>query len=110
MRYEFKWGMLVMNGGKWNGEQLIPADFIEKATGRIHTNAQKTSYGYFWWRADMQVGERSFDCLSARGAGGQFILIFPELDLIGIATAHNMGMGTTLKSFPQRVLPAFLNH
>ena len=45
-----KWGMLILNEGNWNGEQLIPAEFIQRATSRIHTNPQGTSYGYFWWR------------------------------------------------------------
>ena len=102
-----KWGMLVSNGGKWNGEQLIPADFVQRATDRINTNPQGTSYGYFWWRHDMQVGERSYDCRSGRGAGGQFILMLPELDLIIVVTAHQQGMGKMLSTVPKKLLPAF---
>ncbi|MFT4589222.1 MAG: CubicO group peptidase (beta-lactamase class C family) [Candidatus Binatia bacterium] len=104
-----KWGVLVMNGGKWNGEQLIPKAFIEKATSRIHTNKQGTSYGYFWWRRDMKVGDQNYDCISGRGAGGQFILILPELELITVVTAHNKGMGKMLTSTPAFILPAFIS-
>lgn len=103
-----KWGMLVMNKGKCNGEQLIPSAFVEKATGRLHTNPQHTSYGFFWWRHEMNVGDRMFDCKSGRGAGGQFILMFPDLELIAVVTAHNQGMGTTLATTPKRILPAFV--
>ena len=103
-----KWGMLVSKGGKWNGEQLIPAEFVRRATDRINTNPQGTSYGYFWWRHDMQVGDRTFDCQSGRGAGGQFILMLPELDLIIIVTAHQRGMGKMLTSIPRQLLPAFV--
>lgn len=102
-----KWGMLVINGGKWNGEQLVPKAFVERATSRLRTNPRGTSYGYFWWRHDMKVGDRDFDCISGRGAGGQFILVLPELELIAVITAHNKGMGTTLTTMPERVLPAF---
>lgn len=102
-----KWGMLVSNGGKWNGEQLIPAEFVQRATARINTNSRGTSYGYFWWRHDMQVGDRSYDCQSGRGAGGQFILLLPELDLIIVITAHQQGMGKMLSTVPKRILPAF---
>ncbi|MEK6237731.1 MAG: beta-lactamase family protein, partial [Planctomycetales bacterium] len=102
------WGMLVAAGGKWNGEQLIPKSFVEQATGRLHVNPQGTSYGYFWWRHDMRVGDRKFDCKSGRGAGGQFILLLPELELIAVITAHNKGMGAVLTTFPKRVLPAFV--
>ncbi|MEM9280228.1 MAG: sialate O-acetylesterase [Verrucomicrobiota bacterium] len=104
-----KWGMLVMNQGKWNGEQLIPAEFVKQATDRIYTNPQGTSYGYFWWRHDMEVGDRKIDCISGRGAGGQFIFLFPELNLISVVTSHNKGMGEMLKAlFPERVLSALL--
>lgn len=103
-----KWGMLVMNAGRWNGEQLIPQSFVQKATSRLYTNKQETSYGYFWWRHDMEVGDRKIDCISGRGAGGQFILMFPELELIVVVTAHHKGMGSTLKTIPERLLPAFL--
>ena len=84
-------------------------ELVERATGRIHTNPQDTSYGYFWWRANVEVDGKSYDCKSGRGAGGQFILMLPELDLIAVVTSHNKGMGTTLATFPKRVLPAFIN-
>ena len=103
-----KWGMLVSNAGKWNGEQLIPTDFVRQATDRLNTNPQGTSYGYFWWRHNMQVGNRMYDCQSGRGAGGQFILMLPELDLIIIVTAHQRGMGKMLASIPRQLLPAFV--
>lgn len=103
-----KWGILVMNGGVWKGEQLVPSAFVDQATSKVHTNAQGTSYGYFWWRHEVRVGDRVFDCKTGRGAGGQFLFLFPELDLIGVVTAHQKGMGDMLKVFPQKVLPGFL--
>lgn len=103
-----KWGMLVMNGGKWNDEQLVSEAFVEKATKRLHTNKQGVSYGYFWWRHDMEVDGMIYDCVSGRGAGGQFILMLPELNLIAVITAHNKGMGNMLRTFPDRVLKALM--
>ncbi len=103
-----KWGMLMMNGGRWNGEQLIPEAFVEKATQRLHTNRQGSSYGFFWWRHDMEVGGKKHDCISGRGAGGQFLLLLPELKLIAVVTAHNKGMGDMLKVFPERVVAALV--
>jgi CubicO group peptidase (beta-lactamase class C family) len=104
-----KWGMMIMNKGRWQGEQLIPAAFVERATSRLRTNPQGTSYGYFWWRADMKVGGKSYDCKSCRGAGGQFILMLPELELVAVFTSHQKGMGDTLAVVPRKVLPAFID-
>lgn len=103
-----KFGLLVTAAGKWNDQQLISAEFMEQATGRLHTNKRNTSYGYFWWRADMKVGGKIYDCKSGRGAGGQFILMLPELELIVVTTAHNKGMGKTLANTPKHLLPAFI--
>ena len=55
----------------------------------------------------MVADGENFDCVSGRGAGGQFIFVLPELRLIGVVTAHNKGMGTLLKVFPEKVIPAF---
>ena len=101
-----KWGMLVQSGGKWDGEQLVPAEFIQKATSKIHTNRQGTSYGFFWWRNEVIVDGKAYDMKSGRGAGGQFIMMIDELDLIIAITSHNNGMGEMLKTAPQRIIPA----
>ncbi len=101
-----KFGLLVQSGGQWDGEQLIPADFVQKATPRIHTNSQDTSYGYFWWRNDVNVDGKTYDLKSGRGAGGQFIMIIDELKLIIAITSHNKGMGKMLQTAPERIIPA----
>ena len=103
-----KMGMLVLAGGKWDGGQLIPKAFIQRATSPIVLSYGTSHYGYFWWVDDFKVGQKTYRCKAGRGAGGQFILIFPELDLIAVITAHNKGMGTMLKDAPARLIPAFV--
>ena len=104
-----KFGVLVRNAGRWDGEQLIPEEFIQKATSRIYTNPQNTSYGFFWWTHDAEVNGKSYTVKSARGAGGQFILVIDDLDLIIAITAHNQGMGNMLQTAPHRLIPAVLS-
>jgi CubicO group peptidase (beta-lactamase class C family) len=70
--------------------------------------SRPSHYGYFWWGEDVEVGGKTYRCKQGRGAGGQFIFIFPELDLIAVATAHNQGMGNTLETLPQKLIPAFV--
>ncbi len=103
-----KCGMLILQKGKWQGEQLVPTAFMERATSPISLSYGKSFYGFFWWVEDPQVEGKTWHCVEGRGAGGQFIFMFPELDLIAVVTAHNKGMGTMLATLPQRVLPAFL--
>lgn len=100
-----KFGMLMMNQGVFNDQPLIDPEFIEIATSALDKNPNRT-YGYFWWGHDVKVGSKTYSCTSGRGAGGQLILIFPQLELILVTTAHNKGMGQMLKLAGQRVIPA----
>jgi len=102
-----KMGLLVLNNGKWNGEQLLPAEFVQRATSPIRETGRESSYGYFWWTQDYEIGGRKYHCKQGRGAGGQFIFMFPDLDLIAVVTAHNKGMGDLLHTLPQKLIPAF---
>jgi CubicO group peptidase (beta-lactamase class C family) len=102
-----KMGLLVLNNGKWKGEQLIPAEFVERASSPIRKTYGNSSYGYFWWTEDYEIAGRKYHCKQGRGAGGQFIFMFPELDLIAVVTAHNKGMGNMLQKLPQNLVPAF---
>ena len=104
-----KIGLLVLNDGKWQGKQLIPADFVNRATSPIRKTYGKSSYGYFWWTEDYEIAGRTYHCKQGRGAGGQYIFMFPEIDLIAVVTAHNRGMGDMLRTLPQRVVPAFVS-
>jgi len=103
-----KIGMMLMAGGKWKGKQLIPEAFVKRALSPLAHSYGTSHYGYFWWVDDFKVGDRTYHCPAGRGAGGQFILMFPELELIVVITAHNKGMGTMLQDAPKRIIPAFV--
>lgn len=113
-----KLGALVMNEGRWAGEQLISKAFIAKSLERVlHTgdddifgggkDVSKQGYGYFWWSGDVKHGDQRFFVSSAQGGGGQFIILIGDLDLLVIATAHE-GEVATLQMVAERILPAFL--
>lgn len=102
-----KMGLLILNNGKWQGEQLIPEEFVENATSPLTVSWGNNSYGYFWWVNKYEINGKTYVCKAGRGAGGQFIFMFPEIELIIVVTAHNKGMGTMLKELPPKIIPAF---
>ena len=116
-----KWGTLAINKGKWQGEQLIPAAFIAKATSKIvepsddevvsAVGVSGTSYGYFWWQADLSTGNKSYLSKAARGGGGQYIIVIEKLDLVVVVTAHNRSFDDDTSSLTAtRILPGFVNY
>ena len=100
-----KIGMLIRDKGKWQGEQLIPQAFMERAVSPITLGWGTNYYGYFCWHRTLKHGEEEYPSIELRGALGQFIFIFPEQDLIVVATAH--GVMSMLKEIPERIVPAF---
>ncbi len=100
-----KIGMLIRDKGKWQGEQLIPQAFMERAVSPITLGWGTNYYGYFCWHRTLKRGEEEYPSIELRGALGQFVFIFPEQDLIVVATAH--GVMSMLKEIPERIVPAF---
>ena len=78
-------GQLYLDQGHWGEEQVVPAQWVEKAT-TAHvevTDAGFAGYGYMWWITDV-ADEPGY---MAYGTGGQAIHVLPKLDLVvAIAT------------------------
>ncbi|WP_074407776.1 serine hydrolase domain-containing protein [Aquimarina megaterium] len=112
-----KWGTLVINKGKWNGEQLVPETFIARSTSKIVNQSDEyddttsgvsdTAYGYFWWQADFSTGDKSYLSKSARGGSGQNIYVIEALDLVVVTTTHRP-VDSSVSLTATRVLPAFI--
>ncbi len=112
-----KWGILTINKGQWNGEQLIPEMFIERATSKIVDQSEAyddqvagvtgTAYGYYWWQADLSAGGKKYLSKAARGGSGQTIAVIEELDLVVVTTTHR-DVADPVSLIAQRILPAFI--
>ncbi len=71
-----KFGQLILYEGRWEGKQIIPADFIEAALTAYHRTSRTTEYGYqSWWIAE----EGYFYC---DGINGQRIYVIPEHNIV----------------------------
>ena len=102
-----KMGLLILSRGKWKGIQHIPESFLEIATSPLVQTNEENFYGYFWWSQVREINGRKYPMIQGRGAGGQFIFVFPSIDLVVVTTAHNQGMGKMLKELPERMIPLF---
>jgi CubicO group peptidase (beta-lactamase class C family) len=86
-----KIGVLVMNNGRLKNQQPVSAGWIKKSTGSYFpTNFDISTYGYFWWIRDMKTNAgKTTKVVSAEGAGGQKLYLFPEYNLIVAFTERN---------------------
>jgi CubicO group peptidase (beta-lactamase class C family) len=78
-----KLGYLYLNGGRWNGAQLVPAGYVRASTQPHSKPFGRVGYGYQWW-TDTVALHGSF---YASGFGGQRIQVVPDLDLVVVITA-----------------------
>jgi len=77
-----KIGYLFLNGGEWDGEQIVSRDWVEDATSvHFHAGTLLDDYGFQWW-----VSPHGY--YSAIGYKGQFIHVVPDLDLVVVTTGH----------------------
>jgi len=84
-------GVLVLNNGTRDGRRIVSQEWIGRATrSYFSTLFDGGAYGYFWWIRDMTTGAgRTTRVLSAEGAGGQNLYVFPEYNLIIAFTERN---------------------
>lgn len=71
-----RFAALFKNGGIWNDNQLISADYVQKSISPQFENGQ--DYGYGWWLGS-HMGRRYY---SMRGHNGQYTIVFPDEDVI----------------------------
>jgi CubicO group peptidase (beta-lactamase class C family) len=78
-------GQLYLQGGNWNGAQIVPADWVEEST-RVHSRTGQTGtssgYGYMWWIAAEDFGDIKEGSFCASGYGGHTVEVLPHLDTV----------------------------
>lgn len=88
-----KLGWMYLNGGQLNGTQIVPVDWVQltltPSTNLTHPNQwgefKNYNYAYLWWLGEVG-GEEIF---MAYGYGGQFVIVFPALNMVVVSTARN---------------------
>jgi CubicO group peptidase (beta-lactamase class C family) len=78
-----KLGQLVLQNGTWNNEQIVSQNWIEDMT--TPSNAV-IYYGYYWWLRDFSYKSNWIHSKNAEGAGGQYIAVFPDLEMVVVLT------------------------
>ncbi len=100
-----KFGLLFLNEGQWNGNQIISQEWVARST---QWQAPGTLYGYQWWLDNYVIDGETITGYSARGRGGQFIFVFPDLKLVAVFTGGNDNQlsGQPYEMLVRSILPA----
>jgi CubicO group peptidase (beta-lactamase class C family) len=82
-----KIGYLYLNGGRWDGTQVVPADYVHASTqsqSKPPPSVPADGYGYQWWTTTVASHHSFF----AAGYAGQLIQVIPDLDLVVVLTSN----------------------
>jgi CubicO group peptidase (beta-lactamase class C family) len=79
-----KIGELVRVGGLWNGDQIVPRDWLKRSLTPIATLEDGRRYGYHWYlgASASAAPQRLERWVGGIGWGGQRLYVFPALDLV----------------------------
>ncbi|HBM89287.1 MAG TPA: serine hydrolase, partial [Rhodobiaceae bacterium] len=106
-----KLGELYRLGGKWNGEQIVPADWVSASVtpDAPHLTPEAKAddpfpvgYGYQWWVPASTEGE-----YSAIGVYNQFIYVNPTRNLVIVKLSANSDYATSLDESAYREMETF---
>jgi CubicO group peptidase (beta-lactamase class C family) len=110
-----KYGQLYQNGGRWDGQQIIPRNWVEK-TFTKYLNVPygpNVFYGYLFWNTTYKIGNKSHEAFFSTGNGGNKIFVFRDQSLVIVITATAFGkwyMHRQIDSMMERyILPAVIN-
>jgi CubicO group peptidase (beta-lactamase class C family) len=81
-----KIGYLLLNRGCWQGKRIVSEDWIRQSTTQ---HAPDRDYGYQWWLGRLRARDRTVAAYGAQGRGGQFIIVFPDLQMVAVFTGWN---------------------
>jgi CubicO group peptidase (beta-lactamase class C family) len=85
-----KLGQLFLDNGNWNNERIVSEAWVQAATQGHIQESTAINYGYQWWnRTYFRKNGNPLVEFDAVGDGGQWVFVFPELDLVVAFTGGN---------------------
>ncbi len=94
-----RFGLLVLNEGKWDGKQIFSPTYFSKLSHPttlnvlsvpVNAESQSMHYTYHFWNIPMKVNKDTYNIIAALGTGGQAIFIIQALDIVVVTTAWNL--------------------
>ena len=88
-----KFGLLYLNRGFWNGQSIVPAEWVDAShrideehlkPGENTSSSSAWGYGYQWWIPGNPITD-----FTAHGIFNQFIYIDPESNVVIAKTSSN---------------------
>ncbi len=88
-----KLGQILLDGGRWNGAQVLPESFVAAMTSpHARVDDQRGDYGYLVWLPTYTVEGRPLKAFAMAGTGGNKVVVVPDLQAVVVITTTNYGV------------------
>lgn len=84
-----KFGLVYLNEGMWNGNQIVPPHWVRESTTPKIYPTPTLGYGYFWWTKEFSWKGKPVKSFFAWGYGGQYIFVVPDAELVVVMSGSN---------------------
>jgi CubicO group peptidase (beta-lactamase class C family) len=104
-----KLGQLYLDRGRWHGRQVVPEAWVDSSLSTwniLENRSDKIEYGFLWWRRIYHVGEKKYESIEAHGAGGQYLFVVPELELVVVVMSGNFRNGRFWQ--PEKIMEDYI--
>ena len=102
-----KFGLMYLDHGKWNGKQVVPAEWVKESFEK-HSVIQGVDYGYLWWLKTLDANGVTYHGKAAQGNGGQKIYVWSEQNMVTVITGGNYNsQSPSNELISNYILPAF---
>lgn len=111
-------GALFLNNGMWEGNRIIPEEWVLRSAIPYPPNLEinipgepsgRMGYSYSWWTRKYSESGREINLFTASGFGGQHIMILPEINSVVVFTGGNyLTRRPPFKILKKYVIPALV--
>jgi CubicO group peptidase (beta-lactamase class C family) len=88
-----RFGLLFLRKGRWDDQQVVPADWVRESTASHSVTGPQSGYGYMWWTGEGVGGFPNVDegpgSYYASGAYGQNVIVMPSRNLVVVHRADS---------------------
>lgn len=94
-----RFGELYLQGGRWNGRQLVPERWVMKSTSKqVENDRDAYGYGYLFWGGEA-------GSFRADGKYGQFSILMRDKDAVVTVVAESRRAGALLHVIFDEIYP-----
>ncbi|MEP0390639.1 MAG: serine hydrolase [Erythrobacter sp.] len=94
----FKIGRLVLDGGMWEGTEVLPGAWLRDILRPAHQLDEHVHYGHLWWFSAIR-SQRGFEgAAMMKGNGGNIVALVPSMDAVLVVQSESYNRKTAQRN------------